>query len=45
MLFRSIEVETALDTLGLWIQMVAVVVALVTAVIALVRPRPSSSGV
>ena len=40
---RLIEVETALDTLGLWIQMVAVVVALVTAVIALVRPRPSSS--
>ena len=42
---RLIEVETALDTLGLWIQMVAVVVALVTAVIALVRPCPSSSGV
>lgn len=41
---RLIEVETVLDTLGLWIQMVAVVVALVTAVMALVRPRPSSSG-
>jgi len=40
---RLIEVDTVLDTLGLWIQMVAVVVALVTAVIALVNPRPSSS--
>jgi hypothetical protein len=40
---RLIEVETWLDTLGLWIQMVAVVVALATGVIALVKPRPSGS--
>lgn len=40
---RLIEVDTALDTLGLWIQMVAVVVALGTAVIALARPRPAAS--
>ncbi|MEN3356520.1 MAG: hypothetical protein V7637_502 [Mycobacteriales bacterium] len=40
---RLVEVDTVLDTLGLWIQMVAVVVALVTAVIALVHRRPSFS--
>jgi hypothetical protein len=40
---RLIEVDTFLDTLGLWIQMVAVVVALVTGVVAIVRPAPSPS--
>lgn len=40
---RLIEVDTALDTLGLWIQMVAVVVALVAAVVMLVRPGHVSS--
>ena len=40
---RLIDVDTVLDTLGLWIQMVAVVVSLASAVIALVNPRPASS--
>jgi hypothetical protein len=34
---RLVEVDTVLDTTGLWIQMVAVVVAIVTAVQAMVR--------
>jgi hypothetical protein len=34
---RLIEVDTVLDTTGLWIQMVAVVVAIVTGVQAMVR--------
>jgi hypothetical protein len=38
---RLFEVETVLDTLGLWIQMVSVVVAFVTGVIALLRRRLS----
>ncbi len=42
---RLIEVDTVLDTLGLWIQTVAVAVALVTAVVALARPRRSTPGV
>lgn len=40
---RLIDVEAVLDTVGLWIQMIAVVVALVTGVVAIVRPRPSPS--
>jgi hypothetical protein len=36
---RLVEVETALDTLGLWIQMIAVVVALLAAFPAMARPR------
>lgn len=39
---RLVEVTSPLDTVGLWIQMVAVVVALVTALIAMARPRRSS---
>ena len=34
---RLVEVDTVLDTTGLWIQMVAVVVAIVTGVQAIVR--------
>jgi hypothetical protein len=36
---RLVEVETVLDTTGLWIQMVAVVVAVVLGVQDMVRPR------
>lgn len=42
---RLVEVESVLDTVGLGIQIFAVVVALVTAVIALVWPRRAASGV
>ena len=35
---RLVEVDTALDTLGLWIQMVAVVVALTAGALSLRRP-------
>lgn len=35
---RLVEVNTALDTAGLWIQSVAVVAASVTAVLAMLRP-------
>lgn len=35
---RLVEVDTALDTTGLWIQMVAVIVAVATAVPAMARP-------
>ncbi|MGL5827414.1 MAG: hypothetical protein ACRCYU_21790 [Nocardioides sp.] len=39
---RLVEVEKALDTAGLWVQIVAVVAALATGVLALVR-RPMSA--
>jgi hypothetical protein len=40
---RLVNVDTVLDTLGLWIQTAAVVVALIAAVVAIVNPRPASS--
>jgi hypothetical protein len=38
---RLIEVDTVPDTVGLWIQMVSVLVALGAAVVAILRPRTS----
>lgn len=40
---RLIAVTTMWDTVGLWVQLVSVSVALVTAVIAILRPRASAS--
>ncbi len=39
---RLIEVEEAVDTIGLWVQIVAVAVAMTSGVLALVRPATSS---
>lgn len=39
---RLTEVEAVWDTIGLWIQMIAVVVALVAGVVAIARPSSSS---
>ena len=40
---RLVEVETVPDTVGLWAQMIGVLVALVSAVVALLRPRVAAS--
>lgn len=41
---RLVEVDTVLDTTGLWIQMTAVVLAIVTGALALVRTRERAAS-